>query len=245
MERSLEQRYAIKFWGRLGKTASETLTLLQQAFKEDVLSRAQVFRWHKDFLEGREAVDDVQRSGRPTSIAVDATVAKVKGLLDQDRRLSVREVAQELDLCKSTVHTIVTTNLAMRKVCARLVPKVLSDEQKERRVQASRDMLERVESDPNILDYVVTGDESWVYQYDPETKRQSEEWHTSASPRPKKARMSKSKVKTMILAFFDNVGMVHWEFLPPGKTLTGAYYKQVLIRLNRNVKRRRPVIATS
>lgn len=106
-------------------------------------------------------------------------------------------------------------------------------------------MLERVESDPNILDYVVTGDESWVYQYDPETKRQSEEWHTSASPRPKKARMSKSKVKTMILAFFDNVGMVHWEFLPPGKTLTGAYYKQVLIRLNRNVKRRRPVIATS
>ena len=55
-----------------------------------------------------------------------------------------------------------------------------------------------------FLDKVITGDESWVLDYDPETKRQSSEWHTKSSPRLKKARMSRSKVKTMIIVFFDS-----------------------------------------
>jgi len=50
-----------------------------------------------------------------------------------------------------------------------------------------------------FLDKVVTGDESWVFDYDPETKRQSAEWHTKISPRPKKASMSRSRLKTMII----------------------------------------------
>ena len=59
------------------------------------------------------------------------------------------------------------------------------------------------------MDKAITGDESWVFDYDPETKRQSEEWHTKSSPRPKKARMSRSRVKTMIIVFSDISGTVH------------------------------------
>ncbi|UYV76597.1 hypothetical protein LAZ67_14001376 [Cordylochernes scorpioides] len=55
----------------------------------------------------------------------------------------------------------------------------------------------------------VTGDESWMFEYDPESKRQSCAWHTKSSPRPKKARMSKSRIKTMIIVFFDIRGIVH------------------------------------
>ena len=60
-----------------------------------------------------------------------------------------------------------------------------------------------------FLHKVRTGDESWVFDYDPETKRQSEEWHTKCSPRPKKACMSRSRVNTMITVFFDSRGIVH------------------------------------
>ncbi|XP_018403545.1 PREDICTED: uncharacterized protein LOC108780364 [Cyphomyrmex costatus] len=69
---------------------------------------------------------------------------------------------------------------------------------------------------------------TWVIEYDPETKRQSAEWHTTASPHPKKARMSKSKVKTMLIVFFDIRGLVHHEFVPHGKTVDAKFYVEVL-----------------
>ena len=83
-----------------------------------------------------------------------------------------------------------------------LVPKNLSDERKDNRVLVSREILERVTSEPDFLQGVITGDETWVFKYDPTTKRQSSEWHTSELPRPKKARMSKSRVKSMLIIIF-------------------------------------------
>ena len=82
-----------------------------------------------------------------------------------------------------------------------------------------------------------------MFDYDPETKRQSEEWHTKSSPRPKKARMSRSRVKTMIIVFFDSRGFVNKEFVPPGQTVNHAFYKDVLERLRKWVQRVRKDIA--
>ena len=69
------------------------------------------------------------------------------------------------------------------------------------------------------------------------------QWLSPRAPRPKKARMSKSKVKTMIIAFFDSRGIVHKEFVPPGKTVNQVYYCQVLERFRKRVNRVRPDIA--
>jgi hypothetical protein len=66
----------------------------------------------------------------------------------------------------------------------------------------------------------ITGDKSWLFDYVPEKKRQSEERETKSSPRPKKARMGRSRVKTMIIVFFDSRGIVHKEIVPPGQTLS-------------------------
>ncbi|UYV64519.1 SETMAR [Cordylochernes scorpioides] len=80
------------------------------------------------------------------------------------------------------------------------------------------------------LNSVVTGDESWMFKYDPESKRQSCAWYTKSSPRLKKARMSKSCIKTMIIVFFDIRGIVHCEFVPQGQTVNSAIYLEVLRR---------------
>jgi hypothetical protein len=56
-----------------------------------------------------------------------------------------------------------------------MVLKILNDDQKTRRNEVSAEMLERLETEPNFLNRVITGDESWLFEYDPETKRQSEE----------------------------------------------------------------------
>ncbi|GFW82211.1 mariner mos1 transposase [Trichonephila clavipes] len=76
-----------------------------------------------------------------------------------------------------------------------------------------------------------------MFEYDPELKRQSCEWHTKSSPRPKKARMSKSCIKTMIIVFFDIRGIVHCEFVPQGQTVNSAFYLEVLRRLKCRIAR--------
>lgn len=204
-----------------------------------------VYCWHKMFQEGREDAEDEDRSGRPSTSHSDQNVKKVRNMLNSDRRLSVRMLADECNIPKSTVHRIVTEDLGMRKICAKMVPKVLSDEQKAARATISRDLLEQCESDPNFLDNVIMGDETWVFEYDPESKRQSAEWHTADSPCPKKARMSKSRVNAMLIVFFDKRGIVHSEFVPQGQTVNSHFYLEVLKRLQSRVKRVRKEIANT
>ena len=77
MERSVEQRYAVKFCFRLWKFASETFELIKQVHGDDALSHTRVFEWHKMFKED------------PTTVRTDPQVAKVKTVLDSDRRLTI------------------------------------------------------------------------------------------------------------------------------------------------------------
>jgi len=76
MERSIEQRYSIKFCVRLGKTPTEMLPLIKEAYKDEALSKAQVFRRHIEFWSGRESVEDLDRGGRPSTATSDESIAK-------------------------------------------------------------------------------------------------------------------------------------------------------------------------
>jgi hypothetical protein len=122
--------------------------------------------------------------------------------------MSVQMIAETLSIPKTTVHDIVTNNFHMREVC-QVGPQIVDWRPQE---QPSDNCGRKFD----FLDNVITGDRTWAFEYDPETRCQSSEWHTSESPSPKKARMSKSKVKTMLTVFFDDTGVVHKEFVPQG-----------------------------
>jgi len=70
----------------------------------------------------------------------------------------------------------------------------LTDVQKLLRIQHSKDIIKEAKKASNFLYKIVTGDETWCFQYDPETKRQSAEWKAPDEPKPKKSRLEKSKV---------------------------------------------------
>jgi len=72
----------------------------------------------------------------------------------KDRQLSVRMIAEEMGLDKSAVHRILTDHLHMRKICAKLVLKNLSVEQKANRLEICQDLLGRLEIEPDFLDKV-------------------------------------------------------------------------------------------
>ena len=90
------------------------------------------FEWHKRFSEGRESVKD-DRPGRPRTAVTDDNTEKVRDVIRKDRRLGVRAVEEEVSLDRESLRRILREELNMRKVCAKMVPKLLSDEQKERR----------------------------------------------------------------------------------------------------------------
>jgi len=127
----------------------------------------------------------------------------------------------------------------MRRVASKFVPKLLSVDQKQQRLDICLDLEENAANDPRFLWNVITGDETWVYAYDPENKTESSQWKSPGSPRPKKARQLRSNIKSMLICFFEQKGIVHKEFVPPGQTFNAAFYVEVLKRLRENVRRKR------
>ena len=126
-----------------------------------------------------------------------------------------------------SVHRVLNKDLSMNKVCARWIPRLLTENEKERRVVASREFLLKNQRDPTFLDRIITVDETWLHYYDPEDKRQSCVWKTTQSPPPKKAKVTKSMGKNMFIVFLDRKGLILCHSVPHGETVNSAYYSKV------------------
>jgi hypothetical protein len=85
-------------------------------------------------------------------------------------RIKTGELSDELGLSVGLVQSILTKDLGMKCISLKFVPKLLTVEQKEIRLAVARDLLQCAGQDANYLKTLITGDESWVYGYDPETK---------------------------------------------------------------------------
>ena len=83
---------------------------------------------------------------------------------------------------------ILTDDLHMKRVCAKFVPRLLTVDQHEQHQTITCDLFERSCEDVQFLKNILTGDESWVYGYDLQTKQQLSQWKVPTSPRPKKGR---------------------------------------------------------
>ncbi|XP_066959215.1 histone-lysine N-methyltransferase SETMAR-like [Macrobrachium rosenbergii] len=130
-------------------------------------------RWHKAFKDGHENVEDEPRSGRLSSSRINENVACVKAVMDTDRQMNIRLIANEVRIPKTVIHRIVTEDVNMRKICAKVVPKNLTEGQKETRLSICQDIVNCLSTEPNMLNRAITGDESWLFLYDPEAERQS------------------------------------------------------------------------
>jgi len=238
-ELELQQRTNIKFLVKLGKSGNEIREILVQVYGDNAMKKTAVYNWVKRFSDGRESVTDEERSARPATSRTEENIAKIRQILRENRLLAISSIAEQVNIDREIVRKILTEDLGMRTVCAKMVPKELTEEEKQRRVTIFQDVLERQD---DILGRVTTGDKTCVYQYDPETKRQSAQWKTANSPRPKKFRRSKSRVKTKMLTYFDIRGIVHYEFVPTGQTVNQVYYWEVLERLREKVRRKRPEV---
>ena len=114
---STEQRICIKFYFKIGKTATETYQLLQQAYSEDAVGRTQVFDWFRQFKEGRTSVESDPHLGQPSTLRNEEMIAKVRTIVRSNRRLMVREIAGDCGISVGSCDAILTDNLHVKRVC--------------------------------------------------------------------------------------------------------------------------------
>jgi hypothetical protein len=235
------QRVAITFCFKAGLSATETLVLVQKAYGNVALNRSNVVRWYSRFREGRGLVEDDERGGRPKSNPTEVNVAAVADLVKNDRRSASRMIAESLNIPRTLVLRILEGDLGKRRLCAHFVPHSLTPlEQREDRVTSCQDIIAMVDADRYFFNKIITGDETWCFAYDSETKRQSSEWVGDISPQPKKLKFQWSCIKTMLIIFFDSQGLVHKEFVPEGKIVNAEFYKGIMDHLLKRIHQVRP-----
>lgn len=226
-EQRKEQRYDVKFCVGQGKKFTETYHELKKQHGDLCMGRTSVYRWYHDFKTGRIDATDMARPGRPVDVATPAMISQVKVIVDEDRRLTIREIAETAQISYGTVFKILHYHLNMTRVCSRWVPRLLTEDQKKARVQASEAFLARYRREgQKFLQRIITYDESNIPLYTPERKIHSMVWKTHSEPSPVKATSSPSKQKIMFYVF-DLKGVVLSHMVPSGQTVNGSYHSQV------------------
>ncbi|XP_046976362.1 histone-lysine N-methyltransferase SETMAR-like [Vanessa cardui] len=212
---------------------------LMETLGESAPPYSTVARWAKEFKLGRTSTEDEHREGRPSTSLTEDNVKKVEDIVLADRRVTIRHVAEITGLSYGSIQRILANELHMNKVSARWVPRMLTDEQKNKRVDISRANLEKFQCDKDIfLLRFVTMDETWIHHFDPETEQQSMTWKRASSPTPKKFKVSSSAGKVMASVFLDAEGIIMVEYLEKGATITGSYYADQIRRWREAIKQK-------
>ncbi|UYV71358.1 hypothetical protein LAZ67_8002744 [Cordylochernes scorpioides] len=119
-------RTCIKFCVKNEIKCADAFRMLTVAYGEATLDRSNVYRWYKMFSEGREDVNDEARAGRPSTSTTDEKINEVEKMILAIRRITVREVAEDLNIPIGSCHSIFINDLGMRRVAAKFVPKLLN-----------------------------------------------------------------------------------------------------------------------
>ena len=150
-------RAYIQARSKLGCSLKQLMTEISNAYGPCV-SYDTVRRWKKKFESGVDSIQNAPKSGRPKSASRIEIVSKIKEIIEGDARFTVRDIARKVGILLSTVLLILKKHLKVRKISARWVPHLLTDEQKKQRVKVAKKLLQMfLKYDKKQFANVVTG----------------------------------------------------------------------------------------
>lgn len=156
---------------------------IQQTLWNDALSYSMVAYWVVEFKRGRLDCKDVPlpRCEWPSTSVMEEYVKKVKKLVFEDRRITIKHLAEILKIYFGSTQSMSTDFNGIQK----------SVSTKKIRLELCMRNLEMFQRYPNqFCSRIVTMDERWLYHFDPETKRQSMFWKQPFSPTMKEIRVA-------------------------------------------------------
>lgn len=207
---------------RLKHTAVEATRNICGAMGEGTVSYHTAKEWFQKFKNGDFNLDEGEHSGRP----VELDESRLLELIEDDPRRSLRELEELLDRGNNTICRHLHRLGKVSKLGV-WIPHELSASQAAMRVNVCMQLL-TFKRTFDWLRNLVTGDEKWVLYVNHTRKRQWLSTHESGVPTPKADLHPK---KVMISVWWSVKGIVHWELLPRGLTLTADYYCAQLDRV--------------
>jgi len=224
----------------MGKTSEQSLKWLQKCYPTSAPSRTTVYRWFSEFKMGRTSTEDAPRSGRPKEATNAEIVKQVHRIVLSDRKVKLRELAEAVGILKVRAGYILHDVLEMKKLLARWVPRLLTVDQKQQRVDnstAGLALLQRNRAD--FFRRFVTIDETWIHYHTPESNRQSAEWLKSHERRPKQPKDQRSAGKVMASVFWDAHNL--HQLPAEGKNSYGRVLCSVIGQTERRNKEKTPI----
>lgn len=214
---------------QLGESAVKIHHDLMQVWADAAPSYRSIADTTHQFKGGREPFSDFQRPGRPILSTNDEHCALVKSLLDENRHITMSEIAAKTGISTERVHFILHKKLAMRKICSRWVPHRLSPEQMLSRVNTSKEMIRILKGKcrhrNRHLENTITGDETWMKLYQVPCKSDNKVWMAVDEERPSVPRTAQGAKKHMFVIFFSCSGRILQCVVPHGQTVTGHWYQ--------------------
>ena len=214
---------------RLGHKATEAANNICSTMGEGVISIRTAQHWFNRFKNDNLELDDLPRSGRPLELDVDLLTQ----LIEEDPRLTLRCLAEQLGCSHTTVekHLI---ELGKTWRYGVWIPHELSPHQLQLRVDACMDLMTS-HRNYQWLRNLITGDEKWVLYINYTHRRQ---WLGAGQTGVATPKTDPYPKKVMLSVWWGVNGIIHWEILPNGCTITADLYCQQLDRVAEKLKRK-------
>ena len=208
-----------------GKSFQECFQSLKHCYGDQSPSKATIFRRFRQFMSGERTLEDDDRRDQMVMTVTPENVSWVEALIKKDPKMAYTEIQDVMKLSSGSLTHILHDCLGARKRCACWVMHNLNEEQKPGRVDSCTHILRKFdEGRPPLIWIIVTGDETWVYQYDFETKQRSEVWVFPDENPPVKFNKNTSASKQMTVCFFAKFGHIATIPLEDRKTVTADWY---------------------
>ena len=123
---NIEHRTVIKFSTWKGLNTTKISKELDNVYMDSAPSYCTVAKWVPEFKDTERAFEDAPRMDHPSTITANENIEAVERIVMRDRQISIRRVAYELGIPKTTIHEIMNNHMGMKKVCTRWVPKLLT-----------------------------------------------------------------------------------------------------------------------
>ncbi len=215
---------------------------MDAAFGDKTLQKTAIYAIIKKVKAGKNTSDQRHLNGKKT-LRNAALIASVAAAVEQDRRLSVKSFAVAHGVGVGTIYCILHEDLGFEKKVCPLGTQTAVAGSENSACRRLPDFVAAIHRHSfTMLDNIVTMDETMVSYHTPETKKQSKQWMAKGKPGPIKARIQASRTKQMILAFFDNKGLVYSHIIPRGVPINADYIVKVLGLFMKQLKKKRPAM---